>query len=464
MGKRLADLGIALLAAIATGTLLCLALPLGEQSYLAWIMLIPLLLATREKGLLVGFLSGLAAIFWCAFLATTGVFYSFKHDAPAAWTYTACGIFAASFSLFFGIYAEGKNHERPVIWLGCLAVVLESLLLFQIPAHLALTQYRNWLMMLIASIGGVWMISFLVWSANIYLSREIKKRLPIALAIVAASFVTSKMHPFGHEAATGLTVGAAQITDGLDHELVAAHLDASQAKPAFVVWPEFAGMLFVFGDDTSKLKQISTKGAPLITSFRDTAQPLPHNVAAMFFHGQESNRYEKRKLFGSETKMHAPGNKPVEVPLVGQPGQVALNICYDSCFPAIIRESANQPEVRVVALPTIDPDSAHYFMAAMHAAYTPIRAAESGIAIVRADGNFGSMIVDERGGIVKEMSDKQGPMTAMIKGKRIWTLDRTFGDWFLYLSILFTLFHVATRLRDTQEAKRAHTAQPTGAT
>ena len=39
------------LAALATGTMLVLALPLGEQAWLAWFMLVPLLISHERKGL-----------------------------------------------------------------------------------------------------------------------------------------------------------------------------------------------------------------------------------------------------------------------------------------------------------------------------------------------------------------------------------------------------------------------------
>lgn len=441
MKQKLAQVGLTVLGALATGTLLLLALPLGEQSYFAWVMLIPLLLTTRERGFLYGFLGGLGAVFWCAWLATTGIFYPFKHaDVPPAWTYTACGIFAASFSLFFGIYSDKDNHMRPMVWLACLAVVLEAALLFQIPAHLALTQYRNWTMMFVAGVGGIWLVSFLIWLANIYVSQDFKKRYWIGLAVAAASFLVTRFDPFTKLGGETFPVGVAQVTDGMDDELVAAHRQASKEHPVFVVWPEFSGILFVRRGDTQKLKDVSTESAPLVTSFRDEFEPLPHNVAALFAYGQEYGRYEKRKLFGAETKMHTPGTKSFAAALPRQTGKVALNICYDSCFPAIIRESANQPEVHVIALPTIDPDSKHYFMAAMHTAYTSFRAAENGIAIVRADGNFGSMIVNERGAIVAELKNQQGSKVGLITGRRVWTLAGAVGDWFLAVCLVVVFY------------------------
>ena len=60
-----------LLAGVAlSGVLLVLALPLGEQAYLAWFALVPLLRAVHGRGVLLGFIGALATIFFAAWLAT----------------------------------------------------------------------------------------------------------------------------------------------------------------------------------------------------------------------------------------------------------------------------------------------------------------------------------------------------------------------------------------------------------
>ena len=425
--------------AVLTGTMLVLALPLGEQAWLAWFMLVPLLWTTKEKGFLVGFLGGLGAVFWCAWLSASGVFYHHKNFEPSnGWTYTACGLYAFSFAIFFAVWADRRNHEKPIWWLAALAVVLESVLLLEIPATLALTQYRNSVLVWLATVGGIWLTSFLVWYSNILATNFKKGSLKREYFLFLFFCVISLFHATTSKTLEGpaITVGFAQIADGLDKELLAAHQEASREKADFVVWPEFSGMLFVRGDDTSKLKEASVGTSPLITSFRDLATPLPHNVAAMYSDGKESARYEKRKLFASESKMHTAGTKAVAVPLPQENDSVGLNICFDSCYPNIIRESAALPNVKVVALPTIDPDSPHYFVAAVHAAYTPFRCAENGVAMVRADGHFGSMIVNEKGQIVAELKDEQKSLTATISGKRDWTVYKVLGDWFWYLCIL----------------------------
>ncbi len=428
--KIIAHLLVAV-AAMATGTMLVLALPLGEQAWLAWFMLVPLLFATKEKGFLVGFLGGLGVVFWCAWLSTAGVFYQFKNfEGSTGWTYSGCGLFGITFAVFFAIWADRKNHEKPGWWFAGLAVCLESVLLLVLPAPLAITQYRNPLMMIVASGVGIWGVSFLIWFFNVWVVKT-PARWPWLLFVVIFSRAASR-DPIP-KIENGLPVAVSQFADGLDKELAEGHVAISAKKPVFNVWPEFAGMLFVMGNDTSKLENLSKISSPIVTSFRDTAVPLPHNVGSLFIGGVESARYEKRKLFGSETNMHTPGQAAVAVPLAAVGGSVGLNICYDSCFPYVIRETAALPNVKVIALPTIDPDSRHFFIAAMHSAFTPFRAAENGVAIVRADGHFGSMIVDERGRIVMELHDEQKSSLGIILGRRVSTLYQIIGDWFWFL-------------------------------
>ena len=67
----------------------------------------------------------------------------------------------------------------------------------------------------------------------------------------------------------------------------------------------------------------------------------------------------------------------------------------------------------------------------MHAAYSPFRAAESGVAIVRANGGAFSTIVDSRGRIVGERASGDGVLIADVTVGPRWTLDRRLGDGFL---------------------------------
>ncbi len=440
--KKAAISGLLLiLAALATGTLITLAMPLGEKGALILVALVPLLYATKEKGAIAGFLGGLGAIFWFAYLTTTGWLSEIKHLEPSSgWNYTACGLYAFVFAIFFAIWADGKNSKRPIWWLAALAVALESVLLSQIPAHLGLALYRDRVAMMISTMGGIWLVSYVAWLINFAIVQSNKSwRIPItAISIALLLWKGQGSRPLGI-AIPGTSIAAvAQFQDGSEDAMEAATQKLNH-RTQFVVWPEFGGIMFAPRGDTSKLKELSRSTPAIVTSFPDDHSPLPFNVASVTNKGYESERYQKRKLFAGEKNMHTPGSKAVAVPLERVFGNVGLNICFDSCYPSVIRETAALPGVKVIALPTIDPESKNHFVAAMHAAYTPFRAAENGVSIVRCDGRFGSMFVNRYGNIETELKDEQKATYGLLQPHRRWTPYQTLGDWWLYLSWLVAI-------------------------
>jgi apolipoprotein N-acyltransferase len=143
--------------------------------------------------------------------------------------------------------------------------------------------------------------------------------------------------------------------------------------------------------------------------------------------------------------MHTPGTEPVAVPFAGT--TVGLNICFDSCYPSIIRDTVNQG-AEVIALPTIDPDAPYGWFAANHAAFTPIRAAEEGVSIIRADGYAFSTIADPDGRILAQLPNKADiTTTAAVPTRGHWTFYRWAGDWFLYACGAALIGFVWTGLR-----------------
>jgi len=429
-----------LLSILATGLLLLLAMPLMEQAYLAWFALVPLLLTTRGKGFLFGFLGSLGSLFFAAWLSSKGYLFPHHGGADDPWPYTGYGIFGISFAVTFGVWADRGSRKMPSWWFAAIGTLLEAVLLIKLPAHLALSQFRNALLVQLASVGGSWSISFLVWWANFALTEGVLEgRWRMRTARVLGPAVMTVVLGGLWIPANGpsKTFAALQIAETEPDAMRAAQERAAKAGASLAVWPEFGGLSFAPNGNTKGLRIMPPPA--FVTSFRDDAQPLPHNVAALFSGGIESVRYAKRKLFGEETKMHLPGDRAVAVDGVG------LNICFDSCFPQVIRETARLGPP-VVALPTIDPPGANGFLAAFHSAYTPFRAAESGVAIVRADGYARSMIVDARGKIVAEagMGDEVISAPALI-GPR-WTVSKLLGDWFLWFCGGLILWPSAAKL------------------
>jgi len=428
---------------VASGLLLVLALPLGEHAWLGWFAIVPLILATRDQRIILGVVGALLTIGVAAWIATTGVFYQHRTAGDSVVIFGACGKFAFVLGVVLAVSSDVGAWRRPPWFFAALATLIEACTLFELPVHLALTQYRNLALMPLASIGGVWVVSFLLWWCNFHIARLPVKRMAAWIVGVAALSLLSPNLGF-RASGPVQRFAAIQVSDPDERNLLDVQSEASKASPEFVVWPEFAGMAYVGATDAPLRDLSAQRGiAPLITSFRDDARPLPHNVAALFTGGDESARYAKRKLFGGEKNMHAPGDRAVAVPY--RDGTVGLCICFDSCFPEAIRETARLPGVSVIALPTIDPPTANYFMAGMHAAYTPFRCAESGVALVRSDGNAYSQIVDSTGRIVAEHGPGDGLLSGSVPVGRRWTVYGVLGDWFLLVCGLLAVFGFKVR-------------------
>lgn len=434
---------LALCGALLSGLLIVLALPLGEQSYLVWIALVPLLRGSKEKGFLVGFVLSLVAIFFAAWLAKTGIFYEHKnYEESEGWLYTGFGLFGFAFALSVAFWADKKVGTKPLWWLAALGVLLEACLLIELPAHLALSLYRHPIALTLASIGSIWLLSYLVWLCNLWLSQlPIKHAARFGAAFAVLTFASSFVPLPG--SGPKVLVAALQTAEVDDRNLETAQRKIAAQGPLLTVWPEFSGMVMAVGGDTTSLLNLAKTSSPFATTFRDAHEPLPHNIAAIFSETGESPRYQKRKLFGGEKAMHTRGSKPASAPLRGH--TVGLNICFDSCFPSIMRETALLPGVDLIVLPTIDPPSKHYFVAGIHAAFTPFRAAETGLSIIRADGYAYSMIVDNTGAIVAEAGAGEKVLLGEVGISARNAPARLLGDAALYACGIAFIFGMLPR-------------------
>ena len=152
--------------------------------------------------------------------------------------------------------------------------------------------------------------------------------------------------------------------------------------------------------------------------------------------------------FGTEAAEIQRGTEPR---VVQGRNHYGLNICFDSCYPWIIRDTARlNPDL--ICLPTLDPHTPTGFLEAVHAAYTPFRAAEVGIPIIRAEKGSWSMIVDIYGRILRIAPvDYSGMIAVDMKLEPHTTFYRTVGEWVPVACLLGLLFLIVqTRARQSQ--------------
>lgn len=427
---------MSLTAAALTATMLVLALPPVGGSPLGWVAFVPVLIASRERGLAWGFGLGMAAMLFSAVLTRLGWFYAPSLlDGSPGWNYAGLAIFGIVGGLTCGVWGETTRRSkwRPAL-VAAWAVLFEAALLVYLPAHLALTQARVPAMLNLAGWTGIWGASFAVWLVNLTLAEflALGKGREAAATVLALGLVTTLV-PFGPPSEAGaVRVAALQTPEGLLTDLADRNRRAAELGAELVVWPELSALDIALRGDARALRDLSKEPEqpPFVTTFEDDATP-PHNLAALFDGGTESPRYAKRKPFGGERFKRAAGDRAVAVPVSGI--VVGLNVCFDSCFPAVIRETANLPDVGLILLPTQDPVAPFGTVQAFHGAYTPFRAAESGVPIVRADCTAYSMVVDSRGRVLAEGgSGTDEILVADVVPERRWTLYRALGDWFLW--------------------------------
>ncbi|OJU62468.1 MAG: hypothetical protein BGO01_08275 [Armatimonadetes bacterium 55-13] len=430
---------------LISGALFALALPPADVWWLAWFAFVPLLLAARGRGFVAGFIGGLVALTSSAICIRAGWFYSLKSFSGLdAWVYTGCLFYGFTVAIVAGAWADKGSEHKPLWWYAAFATMLEACLLVQLPAHLALTQYRQPCLLYMASIGGIWLVSFFLWLANFALARCLSsgKYLLAGVLPVALLGVAGIQKVTVNQKVPQARVGILQSEATDEESLTKLHQKASRlADGGLVVWPEFGGLVLAPRGDTTALQAIaSAPGASaIVTSYNDDFAPRPHNVASLISKDSVSAPYYKIHLFGGEITMHTPGSSPVAAP--GPSGNVGLSICFDSCFPVLMRETAALPGVTMIALPTIDPPSTHHFIAAVHAAFLPFRAAENGVAMIRDDGYAYSMIVDSDGQIVFEAKDGEVVGAANVTGRR-QTMYSKIGDLFLYICIGAWIFGI----------------------
>lgn len=439
--KRVA---IIIVFAIVAGVAFALSMPPRAFAILGWVFLTPLFIATRGVGFLRGFLAGLVFTTSAAITSTTLIVGPNLLEGDVSWNYLGIGLYGIVLSLMVGVVAEIKEltFGKAAI-LACAGIILECLTFIKLPAHLALTQYGSAPMLAIASATGIWGVSWLVWFSNLALASQTtqKQFRPVAagVALLAIWSTTvgwnqgAKPQDSVVASTDALNPVAAVQTDNFGaNEILPLYESLGKTKPVVTVWPE----LSITEMDIPAIQKFATakNGSPVVASMHDSYSPKPHNAAVLISENGVSDAYYKRKPFGSEVNEVTAGTRPLVVKTI--PLSVGLNICFDSCYPGVMRDTANAGDPDLIALPTLDPASPNGFIQSAHAAFTSFRAAELGIPIVRAETTAWSMFVNSDGRIVETLPvGYEGAVARQVSGAKKWTLYRQWGDWFLWLSI-----------------------------
>ncbi len=468
---------IAIALAVSSGALFALALPPFDVEWLGWVALGPLLVAVSVPGRRTlhsvgfGLLAGIAAGICPVGFAPGAKNLSFAY-LPFIWIGLVFGLVCGSVSLARNRWPLAHPLAQ-VFFVACTGVAVEWLTtLSPLPVGIALCQWRNTHIISIASIAGIWGISFLLWATNAALAVLISRRkldnvtaevgAPIVLLFslyilhgVFSSANSMAAYSNGAEQKTLVTLAAVQDYNGIDGDTGNGTRDGGGDLPdietlmrqatdkgaELVVGSEEAlGSGFVpneLGDSISLLAQ--KKKRHLVVGYQERGPgEKDFNCAALVApSGKTLGVHRKVHLFLGEKNAMEAGTRATIVD-TGNPqlGKVGMLICFDTCWTNLTRAAAAKG-ARVIAVPNYDPPTHHAILHHLHAALMPFRAVENGVAVVRADPNGLSMIVDPWGRIVASaLMYRAEPVIATVPlGDGQGTFFTRWGDWLAYVCV-----------------------------
>ena len=331
--------------------------------------------------------------------------------------------------------------------------------------NLAYTQMNCLPLIQIASITGIWSITFIVFlfaaTIAILVSNTGNARQRCALAITVGAIVCAVLL-FGefrlNSIPSGQSVAVTLIAK--DVPLSAYHGSEEQALARFHEYADEARRDTLPGNDVvvlpEKISRISERALPEVDALFSTAAIATHSgivlglVRKTLNGAFNSSRFYSRdgKLEANYDKQHlipkvepeTPGNKRVLLDQAS--GRWGLQICKDMDFPQLSRQYARDG-ANLVLVPAWDFNVDGWLRARM----AVLCAVENGFALARAARNGLLTLSDNRGRILAEAATVPSRFVSIsgtIRVNRVTTFYTMSGDWFAWLCIILFVFLLAS--------------------
>lgn len=459
------------------GLVWALAYPEPRWSVLAW--LVPCCLLALVSGTNGRCLFGLAFLIALIFrLVSLRFLLNIPHSAGAYSGWLALSLFSALFPAIWvfvcgSCFRSGLSKEHwpwykrfrfglfaAVFWVG--TEILQAHVLGGYPWNfLGVTQFENIPLIQIASITGVYGISFLiVWfSVSLFFAAlQIRRKnqanpwiwasdmiLPCMVIMITIAFGFFRIGTIS-ELSTPIKFALVQPSipqqliwaTGSDEKRLAKVLELSElallSKPDVLIWPESSAP--ITREKWPKVEQmLQAANVPLILGL-DDAEKDPdseefnyYNSAAFVPVGNETNEtpviYRKRRLvmFGEYIPFEdifpfmkylspigssfSAGKTPVQFPVKDKELTMAPIICFEDSFPHGVREHVSSTTGLLVNLTNdgwFGEGSAQW----QHAANAVFRSVENGVPMVRSCNNGLSCWIDSFGQVRRYFGEESG--------------------------------------------------------
>lgn len=424
------------LAALLTGALMAACFHPFDLHWLAWIALVPWLLLlprfTVQRVTLLGFLVGLA-----------------YYGIGAAWLYGVAGLFGAIVIFWLALLLAVPFRvarlliERfgPVAMLWAVPLAYVGLEVLRSEAHshvrfaflaFGYSQARNLWIAQVASLGGVYFLTFLLVAVNTAVAYALIRRrlfgwLP-ALATVGGVLVLAALAQPGSYTDRAVvpvacvqneTCGYMQYYKDVERAL------AGRPRPAFTVLPEH-GLLDIRAQDpeVAALGELARRHNVYILAAGDRRAAAGaacsfDNVAMLL--GPQGQALEQRKAV--PIPFFKDGNPATRQAVAATPyGRVGVCICYDATFTDVPRRLADLG-AELLLVPVMDPAPWPAQERWQHADLAVFRAIELRRCVVRAASSGISQVIDATGCVRAQRTGRQGP--GLLQGEVYFSDERT---------------------------------------
>ena len=304
-------------------------------------------------------------------------------------------------------------------------------------------------MIQMASVFGIWIVTFFLGfiSAGLAMSFQRRRAIPavLAVAFLAGNLAFGEWRLSHAEQATELRVGlgaddsiALRTTRSASQQLAVAKRYADAARTL----ARSGARLVVFPEKVSFLGVQSR--APVLTILRTAAQASrtsivigfddrsaePRNEAVVFpADGSEPQFYFKRHMVAGLENIYVPGDRPLQLA-----HRTSTEICKDMDFPGMVRRDVRQTDSALLAVPAWDFDGDRWW----HARLAIMRAVEDNVSLARSAKEGLLTLVDAKGRVVAEQRSDRAGMVMLVADLASGTGETLYlriGDAFAWICI-----------------------------
>ena len=510
-----------ILLSLTSALLLIFSFPRFDLEFLAWIALVPLFLALKDKGLKSSFVLS----FLTGIISSMGIFYWI--NVVKGFTlvdFVLLGIYLGSYFGLFGLLFNFLLRKdlpsfvvAPVLWVSFEYLRSHAGFIGLPWALLGHSQYLNTPLIQIASLTGVYGVSFLIVMFNAALSEVVSYVLPkrkkdlvkkkpaqfvpvlISLLLIGLSFVygISVMSENTGADQVSVTVIQGNIPQDIKwnaafrKSIIKTHVRLTESASindhaSLIVWPE-SSVPGSFTQDIYAMQTISNlakkTNAYILTGSSqrpkfgsgELREEYSFNRASLITpNGIIARHYDKVRLlpfaeylpykdsfpwparFVSMAGNTIPGKEYTIFDLNG--AKFGVLICWENIFPELVRKFVEDSANFVVNMTNeawFGETAAPYQFLAM----SVFRAVENHVTVVRSANTGISCFIDPHGEIIGRVNNNnkdifvEGYLTMAIPLSFKKTIYTLYGDVFVYINLVMTVLMVVLSAFKTEDSR-----------